>query len=150
MRWTLFVTHTMQYVTGSHMFTSRLTVHALVIEKNISPKSCQKRPFIAPAEKQRLVDTDAPVPQGQNDTLVRRSRACRDQSRPDGVGINGIGRLQFVQRFQQAFKRSAAQGFTGSRPFTGSKRRQALLLKHPLGFIAEQHRIAIKGNAQLA
>ena len=67
------------------MSAGGIAVHGLIIEEYIRPERLQERTLRQPAQEDRLVDTDIPVPQSAYDTFVRRRRTRRHQCSPDGA-----------------------------------------------------------------
>lgn len=61
----------MRHVSGGNMLAGRLAVLGLVIEKDIGAIGMQKFTLIEAAEKERFIDADIPVTQGQYHALVR-------------------------------------------------------------------------------
>ncbi len=50
----------------------RIAVPLLIIKKDISAKCPKKRAFLLSPEKDGLINSDAPCPEGSNDPLMSR------------------------------------------------------------------------------
>lgn len=58
--------------------------------------------------------------------------------------------LQIVQRRQEAAERAARQRFARAFAFVAAEGFHALFARNPLALVAEDHRVAVEGDAQLA
>src|ERR1039457_6966528 len=81
-----------------------------IIEKDVRAKRLQKRPLVAAAEEQCLVETHAPLAQRQNHPLVRRGRAGGDQRGADWRVLRWKSLLQSMQCREKALERASRQG----------------------------------------
>ena len=120
----------------------------LVVKKEVWLKLAQELSLGQPAQKHGLVDLDVPVHQGADGALMGRGAACCDQR---GANAHGRGALdlQALQRGQQGLERPGQQRLLRLGAFVPLEGVQALRLIHPLGLVAEQHGVAVKGNAHL-
>ncbi len=106
---------------------------------------------MAAAKEQRFVQTHAPLAQGADHALVRRRRARRHQGGADrGILARGKHGLQRMQGREEIAERATTERLAGVFPLVATERFHALLARNALAFIAEDHRIAIEGDAQLA
>jgi hypothetical protein len=83
--------HAVRDMAGGHVLPCRFDVFVRVVEKDVGAKCFQKRAFVAPAEKQRFIQTHAPMPQGQDHALVRRVPSGRSPARC-GSATDRVGR----------------------------------------------------------
>ncbi|MCW0465526.1 hypothetical protein NB705_002599 [Xanthomonas sacchari] len=121
-----------------------------IVEEDVRAEGLQERPLVAAAEEQRLVQAHAPFAQGADHPLVRRRRACGDQRGTDRRGFAGRERgLQRVQRRQEIAERPAGQRLARVLALVAAERFHALLAREALALVAEDHRIAVEGDAQL-
>ena len=75
--------------------------------------------------------------------------ARRDQRDAQAHARSARLLLQLVQRSQQGLERAARQRQLGLADFMRLERFQPFGLVHALGFVREQHRVAVKRNPQL-
>ena len=68
----LRVTDSVWNVAGGNMFARRIAMDVLVVEEDISTECCQEWPFWLASQEKCFINTDAPLPQCQDDTLVGR------------------------------------------------------------------------------
>src|SRR6056297_720916 len=122
----------------------------LVVEEDVGAESAQEGCLVAAAEEHRLVDANAPGAQGQDDALVRRRRTRGDQRGSNRVLVGRIRRLDLVNGFQNGLEWSRTQRSFSGLALTRTESLQALGLVDTLGFVAEDDRIAIKRNSELA
>jgi hypothetical protein len=80
--------------------------------------------------------------------LVRRGAARRHQRGADAHGGRAL-LLQPLQRGQQRLERPGQQWLPGLVFLMLLKGAQTVRLVHPLGLVAEQHRVAVKRDAHL-
>ena len=145
----LLVGDPVRNMAGGDMLAGRIAVAFLVVKEDVGAK-CRQEPALGLApQKQCLVDADAPVAQGEDDALVGRRGACSDQRGADRVALDRVRRLDIVDGLQHAFEWPAVERGGGGLALTAGKRIQTLFLVDPLRLVAEQHGIAVKGNAQL-
>ena len=64
------VSNTIRDMTGGDVFSRRITMYLLVVEKNISAKRSQKWPFWLATQKQGFINTNPPLSQCQDDPLM--------------------------------------------------------------------------------
>lgn len=62
----------MRHMPGRHMARRRFTVPGLIVEEHIGREGFEKGAFIEPAQKQALINTDAPCTQGTHHPFMRR------------------------------------------------------------------------------
>ncbi|MCY1363544.1 hypothetical protein D9M69_503110 [compost metagenome] len=77
---------------------------------------------------------------------MRRCTARRDQRGAD-AHLRVARHLQAVQGHQQRLERTFGQGQVGLAEFVRLEGVEALGLAHALGLVAEQHRVAVEGDA---
>src|SRR6185312_3379963 len=119
-------------------------------EENVGAKRFEKWPLVAAAKEQGFVQTHAPAAQREDHPLVRRRRTRGDERGADRrVVTGGKRRLQTMQRREESAEWPAGQRFVGKFGFVAMKGIDALLLRDALGFVAEDHRVAVEGDAQL-
>ena len=120
----------------------------LVIEKQVGLELLEEGALGQPTQEEGFIDVDLPLHQGTDGPLVGWGAAGGDQGGADApFGLWQL--LQTMQGLQKRLERPVWQGLRGPRVFMGLKGPQAAAAVHPLGFIGEQHRVAIEGNAHL-
>ena len=128
------------------MARGRFDVAGLVVEEEVRLKLAQELAFVQATQEHRLIDLDVPVHQGTDGALVRRGAACRYQCSAD-AHARGRRLLQAVQRHQERLERAIGQGLGHLVELVLLKGRKSLRLVDLFGLIAEQHGVAVEGNA---
>ena len=68
----LWVSNSVGNVAGGDVFARRIAMDVLVVEEDICTECCQERSFWLASQEKCFINTDAPLPQCQDDTLVGR------------------------------------------------------------------------------
>src|SRR6476620_2112406 len=104
-----------------------------IIEKNVCAERVQEWPLRTPTKEQRLIKSNAPLAQGQDDALVRGSRSRRDERGSDRrVLACRKCLLQPMQGIQEATERPARQRLAGMQPLVLCECSEPTLARHPL------------------
>src|SRR5690606_38950871 len=121
-----------------------------VVEEDVRAERLQERALGPAAEEQRLVQAHAPLAQGADYPLVRRRRARGHQRGADRrIVARRERRLQPVQRVEETAERPTGKRLAGALQLVAPERLDAVLARHPLAFVAEDHRVAVEGDPQL-
>jgi hypoxanthine phosphoribosyltransferase len=123
-------------------------VAGLVVEEKIGLELAQEIPLGQTAEEHRLVNLDVPVHQSANRALMRRRAARRDQRGAD-AHRRGTLLLQTMQSRQKRLEWPLGQRLRRIVALVGLKGVKSMGLIDPLGLIGEQHRVTVKGDADL-
>ena len=121
----------------------------LVVKEKIGLELAQELPLGQAAQEHGFIDLDVPVHQGADGALVRRRAARCDQRGADAHG-GRAGLLQALQGKQQGLERAIGQRLRRLLDLMLLKGLQTLRLVDLLGFVAEQNRVAVKGNAHFS
>ncbi len=121
----------------------------LIVKEEIRFEFLEKIALVETAKEHGLINLDVPVNQGTNRPFMSRSRTCCHQGRPNAHALM-IPRflLQLMQRLQKRLEWTWWQGRVCLPDFMSDKGIKTLALIDTLGFITEQHRIAIERYPQ--
>lgn len=117
-----------------------------VVEEDVGAEGLQKRALVATAEEQCLVETHAPMAQGEDHALVRGRGTRGDERGADRRILFGKRFLQSMQRSEEAAERAARERLIDTFDLVPVERLDALLLRDALAFVAEDDRIAFDGR----
>ena len=120
----------------------------LVVEEKIGFELGQEFAFGQAAQEHRFIDLDVPVHQRANRALMRRGAARSDQRSAD-AHAGGARLLQALECRQQRLELSGQQRLLCLVLLVFLKSTQTIGLVNALGFVAEQHGVAVKRDAYL-
>lgn len=81
---------------GGHLLAGDLAVPLLVIEKDVGTKGGEEVSLGKPAEEERLVDTNIPVTERADHTLVGRRATGGDKSGANRALVAALAALKLV------------------------------------------------------
>ena len=139
----------MRDMPGGDMLTGRLDIEHRIIEENVRAEGFEERPLGTTTKEQRLIQTDAPTAQGQDNALVRGRRTRRDQCRTDRRMTDRKRALDAMQGFEKGTKWTDGQRLVDAFGFVAMKRLDALVVRDALGIVTEDDCIPIERDAQL-
>ena len=135
---------------GGDVLPRGFDVGVRIVEEDVGAERLQERTLVAAAEEQRLVEANAPAAQREDHALVRGRGARGDQRGADRRCVARRKRLlQAMQRGEEALERPAGQRLVDELDFVAMERLDALFVRDAFGFVAEDHRVAVEGDAQL-
>ena len=145
-----FVRDAVGHVPGRHVIARRGDVVLGVVEEDVGTERIEERALRTATEEQRLVQPDAPLAQRQDDAFVRGRRARGDQRRADRRRLaRRKCLLQAMERIEEAAEGSAGQRLTGTDALVLGECRKTAFAREALGFVAEDHRIAVERDTKL-
>ena len=118
----------------------------LVVEEEIGLELAQELAFLQAAEEHRLVDLDIPLHQRADRALVRRRAAGRDERSANAHAVRRLV-LQPVQGEQERLERAGREGSLRLRALMRLEGVETALLEDALGFVREENRVAVEGDA---
>src|SRR5690242_3064304 len=143
------VAYPVWHMTGGDVLACRFDVGRRVVEKDVRTEGVQERTLVAPTQEQGFVDAHAPAAQGEDHALVRGRGAGGDQRGADRRILRREGGLQPVERGEKAAERPHRKRLGGLLGLVAVEGLQALFARYALALVAEDHRVAVEGDAQL-
>src|SRR5690606_35698790 len=143
------IRHAMRHVPRGDELAGEFHVAGLVVEEDVGAEGLEEFGLLQAAEKDRLIDANAPGAQRADDALVCGRGARGDECGAYRRGVHRILGLDAMQGGEEVLERAAGERQARGLAFAGGERFQALLLVDALGLVGKDHRVAVEGNAQL-